>query len=143
MGLEALIAPVIGLIQKALVGRPSVEIVPERFGSSIFMKVKVTNNSRYVVELQSVSAEPPLFEVWADHSVEGVVAARIGKRPSFHLQPDEAKHLPILALDKRDEHADHVVDIVVRWRSLRRPRWPQPPVKLSMTHCDFERLKSN
>lgn len=147
MGAESLVGPVVNILDKSLGAilkdRPRMEVVPERFlgGPNVFMHLAVTNPAGHGIHVRRVSVRPQLIQVWKDSSVESAANAMSGIEPEFILPAGETRYLPILAVERRDEHADHVVQIRLHWRSLRHPRRWKLPVAINLTHRELELIK--
>lgn len=146
MGPESLAGPAVTIIDKAIGafsrGRPTLELVPERFlgGANVFMHLAVTNTDGHGIHVKRISVRPALVQVWRDSSAEAAADAMVGEEPEFILAAGERRFLPILAVDRREEHADHLVQIRLHWRSLRHPRRWKFPVALTLTHREFDQI---
>jgi hypothetical protein len=142
--LTGLAGPASGWIEKALRAvlgdRPALGLWPERLGANVYMHLSVTNRTAHKIHVRAVTVRPAMFLVWRDASAEAAGDAMAGLAPSFIMDPGETRYLPMLAVDRRDEHADHPVEIRVSWRSLQHPRRWTAPAKLMLTHREFEKV---
>jgi len=147
MGIESVIGMVLSVGGKALdmvlKDQPTMQLWPERFMGvgNVFMHVAVTNTAKHKIHVLSVEATTGLFQVWKDSSVESAANAAVGEAPEFILEPEETKYLPILAVDRRPENYELPSWLIVRWRSLKHPSWPRLPVKLKLSHAEFDRVQ--
>lgn len=146
MGIESLAGPAISILDKSLGAlmkdRPRMEVVPERFygGPNVFTHLAVTNTAPHGIHVLRISVRPQLFKVWRDSSPDAAADAMSGIEPKFILGAGETRYLPLLAVERREEHADHLAQIRLHWRSLRHPRRWKLPVSLNLTHRELEQI---
>jgi hypothetical protein len=142
-----LVGPAITLAGKGLdlvlKDQPTMQVWPERFldGPNVYMYLAVTNTAKHKVEILGVTATTGLFQIWKDSSAESAGDAWAGIVPAFILEPEETKYLPILAADRRPENHELPSWVVLRWRSLQHPSWWRLPVKLKLSHAEFDRIQ--
>jgi hypothetical protein len=141
----SLAGPAISLLGKALdlalKDQPSMQLCPERFGANVYMHVAVTNTAKHKVHVLGIEATTGLFQVWKDSSVDSAVDASVGVAPEFILNSEETKYLPILAVDRRPENHDLPSWLILLWRSLQHPSWRRLPVKLKLSHAEYDRIQ--
>jgi hypothetical protein len=147
MGLEVLVGPFLNLMGKALgkvLGEgPTLEVWPERFMGvgAVYMYLKVHNPMPHKIHVLSVSVQPPLFQALKDQSVEAAAEGMSDIEPEFILEADEAKLLPLIPINRRDDGISEEARITVWWRSHRHPKRWKFPIWLDLTHDDFDRIE--
>ena len=147
MQISSLGGPLILLVGKALElalkDQPALQLWPERFlgGANVYMHVAVTNTAKHKVRVLSINATTGLFQVWKSPSVDSAADAAADVVPEFILEPEETKYLPVLAVDRRPENDELPSWLILRWRSLQHPTWPRLPVKLKISHAEFDRTR--